>query len=271
MTEKITSTANPRIKNIIRLSKPGERRRQDLIVIEGCREIAMAAESGFELRELYVAEELGLGDGARALLAGLPAACETVQVSSVVFERIAYRGGSGGLLALAVPRYMGLEELALGPNPFLMVLESPEKPGNIGAILRTADAANLDAVLVCDPRTDIYNPNVIRASLGCVFTRRVVTCGSAEAAAFLRAKGIGIFPAALTAQKAHWDADYTGPCAIAMGSEADGLTDIWLDNIGTPVKIPMDGRVDSLNLSTSAAIIVYEAKRQRDAASRGGL
>lgn len=267
MSDTITSLQNPRIKNILHLSKASERRKQDLIVIEGSREIAMAFHSGMEIKELYVAAEIE-SDAARQLAASLSHTCEVVQISKVVFEKVAYRDNSDGLIALAVPRYRGLGELALGKTPLLLVLEAPEKPGNLGAILRTADAAAIDAVIVCDPHTDIYNPNVIRASLGCIFTGQIITCSSEDALNYLKERGITSYAAALTAQQYYYEADFTRPCAIVMGSEAWGLTDLWLNGADTQIMIPMGGKVDSLNLSTSAAILVFDAKRQRDC-SRG--
>lgn len=264
MIEKITSLQNPRIKNIVHLSKGRERKSQNLFVIEGYREISMAFASGFSINELYYSKEIGLTVEIDHLINKMPKEVKLVEISRSVFEKIAYRENSDGLLALATPRYTALAQLELPKTPLVLVLESVEKPGNLGAILRTADAANLDAVIVCDPQTDVYNPNVVRSSLGCIFTQQVVTCSTSEAIDFLRDKGIFSFAAALTAKGFYHDADFTKPTAIVMGTEADGLSETWLKGADASIKIPMSGKVDSLNVSTSAAILVFEARRQRN-------
>jgi len=261
--EKIESLQNARIKNVIRLSKARERKEQHIIVIEGFREIEMALNSGFTIRELFFSMEVNLHSDTDNLFQKLPSSCRKMEVSKPVFEKMAYRENSDGLIALAIPRNITLEQLELSENPLLLVVEAIEKPGNLGAILRTADAALLDAIIVCDPQTDIYNPNVIRSSLGCIFTQQVVVCTSDEALSFLKKKGIRSFAAALTAQQYYHQTDFKGPSAIIMGTEADGLTEIWLKKADIQVKIPMLGKADSLNVSTSTAILVFEAKRQR--------
>ena len=263
MIEKITSLQNPRIKNIIHLSKTTERRKQNLIVVEGFREIALAFNSGFEIKELYFSREVQLHPGSDDLFRQLQETVKLTEVSKAIFEKIAYRDRSDGIIALVEPKYPQPDDLILSANPILLVLESVEKPGNLGAILRTADAAALDAIIVCDPQTDIYNPNVIRSSLGCIFTKQVLTCTSIEAITFLKQKGIKSYAAALTASLPYHETDFKCPCAIVMGSEANGLTDAWLDKADAKIKIPMFGKVDSLNVSASAAILVFEAKRQR--------
>jgi rRNA methylases len=263
MQEKITSLKNPRIKNIVKLTKARERKEQNTIVVEGYREISMAIQSGFQIKELYFAQEKYLSSEAPALFNRLPKTTQLIEVSGPVFEKIAYRENSDGLLALFTPKYVTPDDLKLSSNPLILILESVEKPGNLGAILRTADAAALDAIIVCDPQTDIYNPNVIRSSLGCIFTKQVATCTTEEAIALLHKKNIRSFAAALTADKYYHQQDFTKPSAIIMGTEADGLTDKWLKGADSQVKIPMEGKVDSLNVSTSAAILIFEAKRQR--------
>jgi RNA methyltransferase, TrmH family len=263
MAEKITSLQNPRIKNVVRLSKMKERMEQNLIVVEGFREISLALGSGFEVKELYYSREVQLHPDATGLFQKIQSSSALIEVSRAVFEKIAYRDNSDGLIALVTPKYLKPEKLLLTDNPLLLVIESVEKPGNLGAILRTADAAAIDAVVVCDPQTDIYNPNVIRSSLGCVFTKQIVTCTTPEAQLFLKQKGIRTFAAVLTAKAFYHESDFRGPAAIIMGSESEGLTDLWLHNADNQVKIPMCGKVDSLNVSTSAAILVFEAKRQR--------
>jgi TrmH family RNA methyltransferase len=262
--EKITSLQNTRIKNVIQLTaKAKERKAQNLIVVEGYREILMAVNSGFELTEIFFSREVNVHEEADALLRQLSPDVKITEVSKAVFEKVAYREDSDGLIALAIPRYLKLEELKLTDNPLILVLESVEKPGNLGAILRTADAAALDAVIVCDPQTDIYNPNVIRSSLGCIFTNQVLVCTTPEALAFLHQRGIKSYAAALTANQYYHETNFIVPTAIVMGTEADGLTEAWLTGADAQVKIPMCGKADSLNVSASAAILVFEAKRQR--------
>lgn len=263
MIEKIISLQNPRIKNLVRLSKARERKEQHLIVIEGYREIRMAIDFGFAIKELFYTSDINTSSDRERFLQILPKNCRIVEITKTVFEKIAYRENSDGLIALAVPRYLKADELILSSNPLILVLESVEKPGNLGAILRTADAAAIDVIMVCDPQTDIYNPNVIRSSLGCIFSKQVITCTSDEAMAFLKNKGINTYAAALTASKFYHETDFKDATAIVMGTEADGLTDFWLKGADNQVKIPMCGNVDSLNVSASAAILVFEAKRQR--------
>lgn len=261
--EKITSLQNTRIKNIVHLSKAKERKEQNLMVVEGYREISMAVSSGYDIAELYYSQEVNLHAGAHILFSKLPSRCQLLEVSKAVFEKIAYRENSDGLIALINPRYLKPHDLKLSNNPLLLVLESVEKPGNLGAILRTADAAAIDAIIVCDPQTDIFNPNVIRSSLGCIFSQQVAVCTNGEALAFLREKGIQSYAAALTAKQFYHETDFRTPSAIVMGTEADGLSDAWLTEADAQVKIPMGGKADSLNVSTAAAILVFEAKRQR--------
>lgn len=266
MDEMITSLQNPRIKNVMRLSRAGGRRGRDMIAIEGCREIRMALGAGVAITELYAVGGNGLNPEAEALARSMTAACRIVPVARYVFEKMAYRDNTDGLLALAVPPRRTLGELRLGPNPLLVVLESPEKPGNIGAILRTADAAGADAVIVCDEKTDLYNPNVIRASLGCVFTLQTAACALEDAIAFLKRGGIQPYAASPAALQPYYDAEFEKPSAIVLGSETDGLSRIWLEQ-AAPVTIPMSGKADSLNLSAAAAILIFEAKRKRDIAA----
>jgi TrmH family RNA methyltransferase len=237
---------------------------QNLFVIEGYREIIRAMASGIEIKELYVCQELDrIGRSQDLMLQDIR--MQVIEVGKNAFARIAYREGSDGLIALAVPRNLGLPELKLSREPLILILESVEKPGNLGAIMRTADAADIDAVIVCDPLTDIYNPNAIRSGVGCIFTRQVVTCTSTEALDWLHNQKFHIFAAALS-EKAlvYHQIDYHGPTAIVMGTEATGLSREWLDKADAQIIIPMKGIADSLNVSTSAAVIVFEAVRQRE-------
>ncbi len=265
MTDPIISAANPRIKNMLKLqANSRDRHNQNLFVIEGYREIHRAMVSGIEIKELYVCPELDRQGRSEELLV-MNSQIRLFEVGKAAFSRIAYREGSDGLVALAVPRNLGLSDLKLSKNPLILVLESVEKPGNLGAIMRTADAAGIDAVIVCDPLTDIYNPNAIRSGVGCIFTCQVVTCSSKEAIDWLNQKKIKIYAAALTEKASiYHQMDYIGSTAIVMGTEATGLKDEWLDNSEFQIIIPMKGIADSMNVSTSAAVLVFEAVRQRE-------
>jgi RNA methyltransferase, TrmH family len=257
MPEFITSLQNSRIKNIVKLQeKSSERKKQNLIVIEGLREINLAVNSGFKIDSLFHYKEINSSE--HSILSK-----QIFEISKEVFDKIAYRENSDGLIALAIPEFLTLDEIQLSPNPFLIILEAVEKPGNLGAILRTADAAKADALIVCDPKTDIYNPNTIRSSVGCVFTQQVVTATTDEVLSWVKKNKIISYAAALTAKKFYHETDLASPCAIVMGTEATGLTDKWLNGADEQIKIPMRGKIDSLNVSTSTAIITFEAMRQR--------
>jgi TrmH family RNA methyltransferase len=260
---RISSLQNERVKLIARLgAKAKERKSQGLFVIEGAREMSLAIAGGYAFDSVYVCPELFAKTDYPEVLQAIP---ETgcYELSEAVFQKIAYREGSDGILALARPRPHRLSDLPLSDNPFIIVLEAVEKPGNLGAILRTADAARVDAVVVCDPLTDIYNPNVIRSSVGCLFTVPVAVATNDECRHFLQSRNIQSLAAELTAAQWYQDTDFTGPSAIVMGTEADGLTDFWLQNADRRIKIPMRGVIDSLNVSVSTAILSFEAMRQR--------
>ena len=258
----ITSAQNPQIKNILKLDKARERRVQDLFIIEGFREISLAVESGYHIRSMFICSDYlnPLSDG---LIDRISRDAPVSKVDKTVFEKIAYRGRSDGMIALSTPRRMDLSGIRLSDTPFVIALESVEKPGNLGAILRTADASKADAVIICDPHTDVYNPNVVRSSIGCVFTQQVAVCTSDEAHQWFRQNGIRVFAAELTASQWYHETDMRKPCAIIMGTEADGLSPFWLENAGARIKIPMRGKIDSLNVSVSTAILTFEAMRQR--------
>ncbi len=258
--EKITSLQNDRVKNLVKLQKSSQRKSQNLILVEGWREIKKAVNNGFQIETLYLNEDkfnaVKLSEMAR--LQG-----NHILLAPNVFEKVAYRENTEGVLAVAKPKFHSFESLKLRNNPLLVVLESVEKPGNLGAVLRTAEAACVDAVIVCDPLTDIYNPNVIRSSLGCVFSVPVVTCKTQEAIDYLQRNNIRIFAATLTASKRYDQADLIIPASIVLGTEATGLTDEWINAADEKIIIPMLGTHDSLNVSVSAAILVFEAMRQR--------
>ncbi|MDR0546678.1 MAG: RNA methyltransferase [Dysgonamonadaceae bacterium] len=261
--ERITSLQNNRIKNIQKLgTKARERKSQALFLIEGAREISLAIAGKYEFDSVYLCPELFAATGYPEVLQSFPQNL-IYEVSEAVFQKIAYREGSDGILALAKPKPHTLSDLQLPENPLIIVLEAVEKPGNLGAILRTADAARVDAVVVCDALTDMYNPNIIRSSVGCIFTVPVAAGTNDEVFNFLKAKNIRTFAAELTAAQWYHKTDFTHPSAIIMGTEADGLTGFWLKNADVRIKIPMRGVIDSLNVSVSTAILTFEAVRQR--------
>jgi TrmH family RNA methyltransferase len=264
MPDPITSATNPKLKRIVRLQTDSrERRREKLFVIEGYREIWRAIQGGIIIRELYQNPALNNSKYIVDFLEIQPD-IQIFEVGDIAFAKIAYREASDGLIALAEPVNITLHDLNTQDCPLFIVLQSVEKPGNLGAILRTADAAAVQGVIVCDPLVDIYNPNAIRAGLGCTFTVPVVNCTSEEAIAWLKSKHIRIFAAALTDSAIeYYKADFTLPSAIVMGTEATGLSHEWLKQADNQIIIPMLGIADSLNVSTSTAVLVYEALRQR--------
>ncbi len=260
--ERISSLQNPRIKNIVKLSKSKERKSQGLFIIEGARELSLALCAEYAIDSVFLCAELFSKTEYPEVLDYISKE-KIYEVTESVFEKIAYREGSDGLLTLAKPNNHTLENLKLSKNPFIIILEAVEKPGNLGAILRTADAAQADAVIVCDPATDLYNPNVIRSSVGCLFTVQTAACTSQQALEYLKHNNIKAYAAELKASTWYQDTDFTKPSAIIMGTEADGLTNYWLDNTDARIKIPMRGKIDSLNVSVSTAVLTFEAMRQR--------
>jgi RNA methyltransferase, TrmH family len=257
----ITSTQNPKVKNLLALEKPRERRKQCLFVVEGKKEIKMALDAGYKIGNLFFCEEListselqSLGTDDKLL----------IPVSKEVFDKIAMRENSGGVLAVAEQKTHRIDQLKLSKNPLLLIIESVEKPGNLGALLRTADAAGVDAVIICDPQTDFYNPNVIRSSIGCVFVQQIASATSQDTITWLKKNNINIYCTYLQASKPYHLVDYTTPTAIIMGTEATGLSDQWVENATSNIIIPMQGKIDSMNVSTAAAVVIFEAKRQRN-------
>ncbi|MEQ9424775.1 MAG: RNA methyltransferase [Cyclobacteriaceae bacterium] len=261
----ITSTSNPKIKNLKLLQKSKERKQQNLFVIEGLKEIEKATNAGIKLRQAFYCLELIDEVTLDKLIGRQASKMELFEVSNKVFNHIAYREDSGGILVTAIPKSAGLDDFLPSENPFFVVVESVEKPGNLGALLRTSDAAGIDGLIVCDPKTDIYNPNVIRSSIGCVFTVPTFVVESQAAIDWLQDHDINIYGAALTASKPYHQVDFKKPSAIVMGTESTGLSDSWLKNSTQNIIIPMRGVADSMNVSTSAAVLVFEAIRQRTA------
>jgi len=258
MHPKITSSQNLKIKSLLALEKPRERKNRQQFLIEGKREIMWAVEAGYTIESIFFCEEIiSLSEISDPLKKDL------IPVSKEVFEKIAVREDSGGLMAVAKQKTHLLSQIELRKNPLVLILEAVEKPGNLGAILRTADAAAVDAVIICDPQTDFYNPNVIRSSVGCVFTNPLAAVSSDEAIAWLKKNQIKIFCTSLQASKPYHQMDFTQPTAIVMGTEATGLSEIWTKNSDANIIIPMQGKIGSRNVSNAAAVVVIEVLRQR--------
>ena len=260
----ISSQQNDRIKKLVSLQKKSAVRRDcGLFVVEGLRELGHCSDAGYEIQAVYYCPSiLERATGSPALPSYLDAVT-CFEVTPDVYEKIAYRGSTEGIVAEVKTRTWHLEDLRLPEHPLVMVLESVEKPGNLGAVLRSADAAHADAVIVCDPLTDLYNPNLIRSSIGAIFSVPCVACSSEECIAFLKSKGIRILTAQLQDSSLYYDTDMRCGTALVMGTESTGLTDIWRQAADAHIRIPMLGRLDSLNVSVSAAILLFEAVRQR--------
>ena len=257
----ITSVQNARVKHVVALQqKSSLRREKGLFVVEGQREIEHCIACGYEIVEMFTV------DGLQFTVYGLQFTVDypTTAVTPQVYEKMAYRGSTEGIIAIAKCKDHRLKNLNLKENPLIVVLESVEKPGNLGAILRSAEAAGVDALIVCDPLTDIYNPNVIRASIGGVFSVPIAVCTSQECIAFLKEHKVRILTAQLQDSYDYYDYDMRQATAIVMGTESTGLTQQWREAADAHIRIPMLGRLDSLNVSVSAAILMYEAVRQRN-------
>ena len=264
MHEIITSVTNPRVKQLVKLRNRRERDSSGVFLIEGYREMTRAVEVGLAIREVYVCPDLFLGDNEADLVERAQAGgARRIDVGPEAFRKVSYRDRPEGLIGLADQFPTTLEQLAPSKNPLILVVESIEKPGNLGTMLRTADAAGVDAVVVCEPTTDPFNPNVVRASLGCLFLVPLAVTSTPEAIGWLAKHEITTFAATPAASLPHWQADFRGPSAIAIGSEQYGLSDIWLREAGTQIRIPMGGQVDSLNAAMAAGIVLFEAVRQR--------
>lgn len=262
----LTSLQNPRIKQAVKLRDRTDREKSNLFVIEGYREILRAVDAGHPIEELFICPELFLGTNEKALIARIHAGKAKIwQCTEPVFRKIAYRDRPDGLLAIAPQRHRTLSDLdtVLSDNPFLVVAEAIEKPGNLGTILRSSDAVGLDALIVCDRCTDIHNPNVVRASVGTLFTVPVAEAGGEDTLLWLQKKGISIVAATPSATAEFTDVDLSGPIAIAVGTEQLGLSERWMTRSDIQVKIPMLGVADSLNVAMATTLLLYEALRQR--------
>lgn len=260
--KEITSIQNPYIKNLLKLQeKARERKKQGLFIVEGKREITLAISANYEFDTILFFPDLISEDEVLHLF---NANVNRIEISKEVYHKLAYRGSTEGIISVAKAKNNSLENIQFkSKKPLILIAEGIEKPGNIGALLRTADAANVDAVLIANPKSDLYNSNIIRSSVGCVFTNQIATGTSEEIIAFLQEYNIDIYAATLQNSNEYYKENYIESSAIVVGTEATGLTEIWREAANQSVNIPMQGQIDSMNVSVSAAIILFEAKRQR--------
>lgn len=259
--KQITSVQNPYIKSLVQLQEKAKVRKQTgTFLIEGQREIELAVKGGYEIETILICtdlvqhyENLNIQKSDHQL----------IEISKEVYQKLAYRDTTEGILAIAKTKSLSLSDLKLSKNPLILVGESLEKPGNIGAILRTADAANVDAVIIANPKSDLYNPNIVRSSVGCLFTRQIAMGTTEEVIAYLKANNINIYSATLQDSTEYNTQDFTIPTALVVGTEATGLSEKWRVESTKNIIIPMQGEIDSMNVSVAAAILLFEAKRQR--------
>lgn len=265
MDKQIRSSQNPLIKKILLLqSKSRERKKLGTFIVEGLREIQLAKEGKYQFETILFCDQL-IKEIDLQELKQKNRTTEFIEISLEIYQKIAHRKTTEGLVAVAFARDHATKDLVLSSNPLILVAEAPEKPGNLGALFRTADAANIDAVIIANPKTDLYNPNIIRSSVGCVFTNQIATGSSEEIIGFLKKNNLQILTTAFTEKSMDYlRVDYTQPTAIVVGTEDKGLEKIWIDNSSHNIIIPMQGKIDSLNVSVSAAILIFEAKRQRN-------
>ncbi len=263
MIKTISSLQNPFIKQVLLLQeKSRERKKTGLFVIEGQREIELAIKGGYAIKTLLICPDIVSEEKAQDLKTDYNT--ERIEISLEVFKKLAYRTSTEGVIAIAKVKDLTLKNLKLeSKNQLILVAEAPEKPGNIGAILRTADAANLDAVIIANPKTDVFNPNIIRSSVGCVFTNNIATGSSSEIIAFLKDNDIAIYSAILQESVPYDTCNFKESSAIVVGTEATGLSQEWREESKQNISIPMQGEIDSMNVSVAAGILIFEAKRQR--------
>ncbi|WP_198659433.1 TrmH family RNA methyltransferase [Winogradskyella aurantiaca] len=263
MIKTISSAQNPFIKELIQLKeKSRSRKKNGLFIIEGKRELSLAIKGGYKINSLLFYPDLFSETEAKAMQ---HYGIEIIEISQNVFQKLAHRQTTEGIIGVVNSKSHSLDELKfLSKNPLILVAEAPEKPGNIGALLRTADAANVDAVIIADPLSDLYNPNIIRSSVGSVFTTQIAMASSVETIAYLNQLNFNIFSAILQKSVPYNTQDFTLPTAIVVGTEAIGLSDQWREAALANIHIPMSGVIDSMNVSVAAGILIFEAKRQRD-------
>tara|TARA_R110001583_G_scaffold57921_6_gene173073 strand:+ start:4585 stop:5388 length:804 start_codon:yes stop_codon:yes gene_type:complete len=265
MHKEISSIHNPYIKELFQLKEKSRiRKKTQTFLIEGLREITLAIAGGYIVKTILVEFSKINQTEIENLVKVSKSEIEVIEISSNVYKKLAIRETTEGILAVATTKDLSLDSIEFKTkNPLILIAEAPEKPGNIGALLRTADAAGIDAVFIANPKTDLYSPNIIRSSVGCIFTTTIATGSTSEIITFLKERNINIYGAALTASVEYQTIDFKKPSAIVVGTEATGLTDEWLENTTKNIIIPMQGAIDSMNVSVSAAIILFEAVRQR--------
>ncbi len=259
--KKITSLQNQYLKSLIQLQEKAKSRKQSgTFLIEGKREIELAIKGNYELETILFLPELISENELKKLVKNK---FELIEIIKEVYQKLAYRDTTEGIIAIAKTKSLQLQDLKLPKNPLILIMESIEKPGNIGAILRTCDAAKVDAVILANPKTDLYNPNIVRSSVGCLFTNQIASGTTDEVIAFLKQNNINIYGATLQNSNSYHEINYTTPTALIVGTEATGLTQAWRDNATQNIIIPMQGEIDSMNVSVASAILIFEAKRQR--------
>jgi len=266
MHKQLLSTKNPYVKELVQLKEKSRlRKKTATFLIEGLREISLAIKGNYQFKKILIVTEIINTEEIEQLISKLNSEVEIIEISKEIYKKIALRESTEGIIAVAKSKDLSLNSINLKTkNPLILVAEAPEKPGNIGALLRTADAAGIDAVFIANPKTDIYNPNIIRSSVGCVFTTTIATGTTTEIISYLKEHKINMYGAALSASVAYETLDYKLPSAIIVGTEATGLSTEWLQNTTQNIIIPMRGAIDSMNVSVSAAILIFEAVRQRN-------
>lgn len=262
IVKKIESTQNPQIKSILQLQeKARNRKKEGLFIIEGLREIELARAGNYQLETILFCSAILDID---TLVPFITPTTNCIEITKEVYQKLAYRDSTEGVVALARVKTHALDQLQLPANPLILVAEATEKPGNIGAMLRTADAANIDAVIIANPKTDLYNPNIIRSSVGCLFTNQIAMGTTTEVIEFLKQHHIHTYAATLQNSCSYHTQDYTTPTAFIVGTESTGLTEPWRESSTQNIIIPMSGTIDSMNVAVAASILLFEAKRQRN-------
>ncbi len=256
--KQITSAQNSFIKSLIQLQEKAKARKQSgSFLIEGMREIELAIKGNYDIETILFLPEL-VSNNQITKLTDNP-----IEITKEVYQKLAYRDTTEGILAVAKTKSLQLADLKLSENPLILVMEAIEKPGNIGAVLRTCDAAKIDAVIIANPKTDLYNPNIVRSSVGCLFTNQIATGSTEEVIDYLIQKNINFYSATLQNSTSYHTQNYTLPTALVVGTEATGLSELWRKKATQNIIIPMQGEIDSMNVSVAAAILIFEAKRQR--------
>lgn len=266
MNKSISSAQNSLIKQLYNLQrKSRDRRKSGLFVVEGIREISLALKGRYNMESLLICEAIISRETINNLLKlSEEQQSAVISITIEIYDKLAYRNSTEGVIALMKSKDLHISNLKLhSDNPLILIAEAPEKPGNIGALLRTADAACVDAVIIANPKTDLYNPNSIRNSIGCLFTNTIATGTTEEIISFLKENNISVYCAALQASVPYYTIDFNSPSAIVVGTEAVGLSSSWLENSTQNIIIPMGGEIDSMNVSVAAGILIFEAKRQR--------